>query len=118
MADVYEKATGKYLESQNTPDFPTEDWAINPLFSPDKATVLAVPDHYRKWDSGTNTISEMTQAEKDATGVPLTEYKSNRKATIRAATEGHTHFTAGQSLEDDVDAAADETAVDAVVDNR
>jgi hypothetical protein len=69
--DVFYKASGYYRESVNSSDFTdTNLYVLNPTFSPDKATVLAVPAMFRKHD-GTN-VREMTVAEKDALDIDAT----------------------------------------------
>lgn len=59
MSDVVNKTTLQYLKSVNTPDYPTEDWLINP----DLSALSAVPQMY--WKVSGELVLEMTQAEKD-----------------------------------------------------
>ncbi len=58
MADVVSKTNPQagVLSSVNTPDYPPEDWFINPVLPPG-------PSKYWKNDNG--TLAEMTQPEKD-----------------------------------------------------
>ncbi len=60
MANVLNRTTKQYLESVNTPDYPTEDWIINP----DLSSVSGVDKKY--WFLDGDTVREMTAAEKDA----------------------------------------------------
>ena len=56
MANVLNKLTKQYLQSVNTPDYPTSEWLINPD--------LPVCDQ-KFWVIEGDTIREMTQDEKD-----------------------------------------------------
>lgn len=60
MASVLNRATGEYIPSVNTPDFPAKDWIINP----DLSAVTGVPGKYWKIDG--DTVSPMSRAERDA----------------------------------------------------
>lgn len=60
MSDVVNRTTCEYLKSVNTPDYPVEDWIINP----DLSALEEVPQKYWKIDG--DNVLEMTQAEKDA----------------------------------------------------
>ncbi len=51
----------QYVESINTPDYPTAEWEIDP----DVTGVAAVPRNHWKYD-GSSVVAEMTQPEKDA----------------------------------------------------
>lgn len=51
----------QYVESINTPDYPTVDWEIDP----DVSGVSGVNRDHWKYD-GSNVVAEMTQPEKDA----------------------------------------------------
>jgi hypothetical protein len=44
----------------------TTYWVTDPVFFPDKETILAIHDTQRIWDTGSNYVREKTQAEKDA----------------------------------------------------
>jgi len=59
MANVINKTDGRILRSVNTPDYPTEDWIINPDNLED---MHQVPRHYRV--SSGNTVREATVGEK------------------------------------------------------
>jgi len=56
MADVVHRTTKQHKKSVNTPDYPTADWIHNP-------STPAVLSKY--WNISGDTITEMTQAEKD-----------------------------------------------------
>ena len=65
MANVINRTTKQYLRSVNTPDFPVEDWIINP----DLSALESVPQKY--WKVVGDTVVEMDQAEKDAVDAAL-----------------------------------------------
>ena len=71
MASVLNKITLQYLQSVNTPDYPTVDWLINP----DISAVVNVPHRY--WKLVGNTVVEMTQAEKDAVEAQLLQARKD-----------------------------------------
>lgn len=73
MANVVNRTTKEYLKSVNTPDYPVSEWIINPV-------VPDVPSKY--WNISGDTVTEMTQAEKDA--VDAAEL-SQRQQAIRDA---------------------------------
>jgi len=87
MADAINRATFVQRFSVNTPDFPTNDWVINPDMSP----VTGVPKKY--WKLTGDVLSEMSQAEKDQVdsdnlgSYKLSKIKSidNRTNTLIAA---------------------------------
>lgn len=58
MANVLNRSTLKYLESVNTPDYPVENWVINP----DMSGVASVPQKY--WKLIGDVPSEMSTEEK------------------------------------------------------
>lgn len=58
-----------YVESINTPDYPTANWEINP----DVSGVSGVSRNYWKYD-GTNVVVEMSQGEKDAVEAALAAF--------------------------------------------
>lgn len=60
MASVLNRTTKQYLRSVNTPDYPTAEWIINP----DVSALAGVPVKY--WKVSGDSVTEMTQAEKDA----------------------------------------------------
>ena len=63
MASVINSTTLQFLESVNTPDFPTASgWVINP----DMSQVVGVAHHYWKWDAGTTRPIPMTAGEQAA----------------------------------------------------
>jgi hypothetical protein len=84
MAIVVNKTTFDVLESQNTPDFPTSDWVINPA---SLAALIAgsVPKRYWKVDPGPpEDVIEMTAPEKVAvdTGPLLTTVRQEHRAAL------------------------------------
>ena len=60
MADVLNRTTKEYRRSVNTPDYPAGTWIINPNLS----AVVGVDRKY--WQINGDSVSEMSQAEKDA----------------------------------------------------
>lgn len=60
MANVINRLTLEYLRSVNTPDYPEEEWIINP----DLTGVEGVPKKYWKIDA--DSVVSMSQEEKDA----------------------------------------------------
>ena len=79
MANVLHKTTLQYLESVNTPDYPSVDWVINP----DISAVLNVPHKYWKL-SGTNVV-EMTLAEKSAVDAAELQARKDKITEIENA---------------------------------
>lgn len=79
MGNVLNRTTGIYLESVNTPDYPSEDWVINP----DLSTVSAVAKKHWFIDTG-DVLREMTTAEK------ATSYLSPNKLARCNAVDGKT----------------------------
>lgn len=75
MANVLNRATKEYRLSVNTPEYNSTDWIINP----DVSALAGVPTKY--WNISGDTVTEMTQAEKDA--VDAAE-QSARVAAIKA----------------------------------
>lgn len=65
MCNVLNKTTLQYLESVNTPDYPTADWIINP----DMSEVEGVCCKYLKLVD--EEPVEMNQTEKDAVDAAL-----------------------------------------------
>jgi hypothetical protein len=59
MSTVLHRTTKEYHESANTPDYPIENWIINP----DLSAVSGVPIKY--WKITGDAVSEMNQTEKD-----------------------------------------------------
>ena len=60
MANVINRTTLEYLVSVNTPDYPEEEWIINP----DLSMVQGVPRKY--WKIDVDSVVPMSQEEKDA----------------------------------------------------
>ena len=60
MSNVVHRTTKKYLRSVNTPDYPVEDWIINP----DLSAVVQVPNKY--WKIAGDVVTEMDLTEKSA----------------------------------------------------
>lgn len=60
MADVLNRATRQFLRSVHTPAYPAEAWIRNP----DLSAVEGVPAKY--WKISGDTVSAMSQAERDA----------------------------------------------------
>ncbi|NIT58334.1 MAG: hypothetical protein GWN00_19535 [Aliifodinibius sp.] len=60
MANVVNRTTKQYLQSVHTPDYPVEEWIINP----DMSNVVGVPNIY--WEITGDIITEMSQSEKDS----------------------------------------------------
>lgn len=60
MANVINRTTLEYLVSVNTPDYPEEEWIINP----DLSMVQGVPRKY--WKLDVDSVVPMSQEEKDA----------------------------------------------------
>ena len=67
MANVLNRTTKQYIRSVNTPDYPTEDWIINP----DLTAVAGVANKY--WKITGDVVSEMTSAEKDTSDLTNTQ---------------------------------------------
>lgn len=91
MADVVNRTTVQYLQSVNTPDFPVEDWIINP----DLSALTGVPQKY--WKVVGDTVVEMTQPEKDAVDAAEAAQISalHQKDLIFAASDEITDITTG-----------------------
>lgn len=78
MADVYNRVTGEFRRSVNTPDFVFEgsDWFVAP-----RAAVEAIPEKYRKVLKG--GVVEMNAAEKLAVdNARLAAAKESRKQAL------------------------------------
>lgn len=60
MADVIHRTTLEYRQSVHTPDYPVEDWIINP----DLSAVRGVQQRYWKLSKG--AVVAMTEAEQEA----------------------------------------------------
>jgi len=73
MSNVFHRIKKDYLKSVNTPDFPEDIWIINP----DLSAVENVPRKY--WKITGNTVSEMSQPEKDTVDASLLPAAKNLK---------------------------------------
>ena len=60
MASVLNRTTREYRRSVNTPEYPVQDWIIDP----DLSAVTGVPSRY--WVITGDVVTEMDQAAKDA----------------------------------------------------
>jgi len=112
MANVVNRHTKQRLYSVNTPDFPPEDWLINP----DLSGVADVSWKYVKIDG--NSVVEMTRKEKnDVDAAELTQYKKDKilamkeRVSLHLLTKEDRDFTTFESL---VDAALSKKDVDDV----
>ena len=65
MANVLNRTTKQYITSVNTPDYPVVDWIIEP----DLSAVVGFPSIY--WTITGDTVSLMSQAERDAIDAAL-----------------------------------------------
>jgi hypothetical protein len=74
MAAVLNRTTKQYLASANTPDYPVEEWIINP----DMSAVVGSQTVY--WVITGDVVSLMSQAERDA--VDAVAVQSARDAAI------------------------------------
>lgn len=79
MANVLNRTTREYRESANTPDFPADQWIINP----DLSAVAGVARKY--WKILLDAVLAMTQAERDA--VDAAEVTTRRDAAADALTQ-------------------------------
>lgn len=73
MSNVLHRISKQYRPSVNTPDFPEEDWIINP----DLSSVENVLVKY--WKITSDVVSEMSQAEKDLVDASLLPNAKTRK---------------------------------------
>lgn len=80
MASVLNRTTRQFLSSANTPDYPVEDWIINP----DMGSVVGVPQKY--WVITGDVVSEMDQAAKDV--VTAAEVQAQEDGEIAEADSG------------------------------
>ena len=87
MANVFNKITKEYRKSVNTPDYPENEWIINPDFVPDCESKYIVVEG--------NTIREMTIEEKTIVDYiepapepePLTEKELEIERNLNIANE-------------------------------
>ncbi len=75
MANVINRTTLEYLESVNTPDYPVEDWIINP----DLSGVAEVPRKY--WKIVGDDVVEMDSGEKAL--VDASELAANKSGGLQ-----------------------------------
>ena len=83
MADVLHRTTKDYRRSVSTPDYPSQDWIINP----DLSAVAGQPVKY--WTITGDVVSLMSQAERDAVdaaeaAAAITADKDANKAQLDA----------------------------------
>lgn len=106
MANVLNRTTKVYSTSVHTPDYPSADWVIFPRSGSDLTLVTAgVAPQYWKINVD-DTVSEMTQTEKDAiddASANLDSLKQSRYAGIDDKTQdlissGHTFSSKQFSL--------------------
>ncbi len=79
MGSVINRTTYEYLESVNSPSYPTADW----LHNPDVSALASVPREY--WIVDGSEVREMTAAEKDSGH--LSAHKAEKCAAIDAKTD-------------------------------
>lgn len=80
MASVLHRTTKQYIGSANTPDFPTQDWIINP----DLSAVVGFAAKY--WVISGDSVSLMSQGERDAVdAAAATALKDSMAANVDAA---------------------------------
>jgi hypothetical protein len=77
MANVLNRTTKEYLESVNTPDYPVQDWIIDP----DLTAVSGFPARY--WVITGDAVMLMDQAQRDALDATLLDQA--RDAAVNAA---------------------------------
>jgi hypothetical protein len=73
MANVIHKTSLQYLESVNTPEFPIDDWIINP----DLSGLEGIAKRY--WKVVGDNVVEMDQSEKD-----VVDFSTNKTAKLQA----------------------------------
>ena len=76
MANVINRVTLEQKQSVNTPDYPTQDWIVNPDYS----SVNGVPKKY--WKINGDAIVEMSQPEKDAVEAALAPTAEQQAALV------------------------------------
>jgi len=77
MATVINRNTCRVIQSANTPNYPVEDWIIEPNLS----SVTGVPKKY--WKTSGDSVLEMSQAEKNT--VDNANIESLKNSQIAAA---------------------------------
>ena len=73
MSDVVNRITCEHLKSVNTPDYPIEDWVINP----DLSSLSDIPTKY--WKCEGDLVLEMTQGEKDVVDATIEAEQASRR---------------------------------------
>lgn len=81
MAAVLNRTTKQYLPSANTPDYPTAEWIHNPNMS------AVVGFDARYWTISGDTVSLMSQAERDAVDVAVRDAARHAAAAQLQQTE-------------------------------
>lgn len=81
MSSALHRTTKEYLESVNTPEYPTETWIINP----DLSSVSGVDSKY--WKITGDVVSEMNQTEKDAADTAEQEAEIIESVIVDSAAE-------------------------------
>lgn len=74
MANVLNRTTREYLPSVNTPEYPVEDWIINP----DMSATIGFPSKY--WVITGDEVTVMNQAQRDA--VDAAEVAARRDSIV------------------------------------
>jgi hypothetical protein len=83
MANVLNRTTKEYRVSVNTPDFPIEDWIINP----DMSSVNGINPKY--WAIEGDIVREMTHIEKNVVDAnESATAEANAKAAAKAVVDG------------------------------
>lgn len=83
MANVLNRTTKEYRVSVNTPDFPIEDWIINP----DMSSVNGINPKY--WAIEGDIVREMTNIEKNVVDAnESATVEANAKAAAKAVVDG------------------------------
>lgn len=100
MANVLNRLSVLFLRSVHEPDYPVQDWIINP----DITAVASLPTRY--WKISGDTVSAMSQAEMDA--VDAAALTTSRDATATELDEPEALFRAFYMvLLDELNARAD-----------
>jgi len=139
MSEVVHRVSKQRRRSVHTPNFPSSDWIINP----DLSAVENVPQQY--WKIEGDTVSEMSQAEKDAVDASLLPAAKDRKhqqikgrsvqlmaealadldpgdnvgqfqSSLNSALRGKSQ--AAKVLKDQIDSASTLSELDSIIDDR
>ncbi len=86
MADVIHRTTKQFLLSVNDPDYPTQDWIHGPIINGQNFRDAGVETKFVKISG--DTLTEMTQGEKDAVLAAELENARDSTATELEAVEG------------------------------